>query len=124
MAARKRIHLGREPEAVVDQLGEARRHAVALVHHLAVQRDRLHGAMGDVQHRTPGRLVDAARLQADEAVLDHVDAPDTVLAGDLVEAVEQLAPGRAPHRRCSRASPASKPMIDLPGLSGASSGAG
>ena len=38
----------------------------------------------------PGRLVTAARLHADETVLDEVDAADAVLGADRVERFEQL----------------------------------
>ena len=37
----------------------------------------------------PGVFVDAARLHADEAVLDHVDAPDAVGPGHVVEPAKQ-----------------------------------
>jgi hypothetical protein len=59
------------------------------VHHVAVHCDRLDRAPRGVQHGSARRLVDAARAQPDEAVLDHVDAPDPVRAGELVEAVQQ-----------------------------------
>ena len=36
------------------------------------------------------RLVDLARLDADQAVLDHVDAADAMRAGDRAEAVDEL----------------------------------
>jgi hypothetical protein len=43
-----------------------------------------------VQDDARGRLVDLARLDADEAVLDHVDAAHAVRAGDGLEALDQL----------------------------------
>ena len=42
-----------------------------------------------VEDRAAGRLVDAARLHADEAILDDVDAADAVLAAELVQVREQ-----------------------------------
>jgi len=51
----------------------------------AVEGDALDAAMGAVQDGAAGRLVDAARLHADEAVLDEVEAADAVLAAQLVE---------------------------------------
>src|SRR5262245_61640327 len=85
----KRLPLRREPEAVVDHLGVPGHEAVAQVEHLAVERDRFQRSPRDVQDRPTGRLVDAARLHADEAVLDEVHAPDAVLAAHAVEPLEQ-----------------------------------
>ena len=116
------VHLGREPEAVVDQLGEARGEAVALVHHLAVERDRLDRAVRGVEHGAARRLVDAARLHPDEAVLDHVDAADAVRARDLVQAVEQVRRARAARRRSRPACPSSKPTRSSRGGVGRISG--
>ena len=51
---------------------------------------------GGQQHRAAGRLVDAARLEADEAVLHQVHASDAVRAAELVEPGEE---GRRRERR-------------------------
>ena len=83
------LHLRREPVAVVDQLGEAGHEGVFQVDHAPVQGDRLHGAMGDVQDRAAGSLVDAAGLHAHVARLHHVDPPHAVPAPGLVEAPQQ-----------------------------------
>ena len=48
--------------------------------------------------RAAGRLVDAAGLHADQAVLHHVDAADAVLAAQLVELLHQVNRAHA-HRR-------------------------
>lgn len=50
----------------------------------AVQADALDPPPRRQQHRAPGRLVHSARLHPDEARLDDVDAPDAVVARDLV----------------------------------------
>ena len=89
MSDLQRLALGREPEAVVDHLGVARDERVAEVHHLAVHRERLDRAVRRVQDRAARRLVDAARLHADVAVLDEVDAADAVLAAESVQPLEQ-----------------------------------
>src|SRR2546426_7887443 len=44
--------------------------------HLAIERERLDGAMRDVQDRPAGRFIHAARLHADVAVLHEVHAAD------------------------------------------------
>ncbi len=49
--------------------------------------------MGGTQDGGTGRLVAAARLDADEAVLDNVDAADAVLASELVEGEEEDVDG-------------------------------
>src|SRR5690606_1529432 len=41
------------------------------------------------QDGAAGRLVDAARLHADEAVLDQVEAADAVVAAEIVQRLEQ-----------------------------------
>ena len=43
-----------------------------------------------MQHGAGGRLVDAARLHADESALDQVGAPDAVPSGDRVQLLHQL----------------------------------
>ena len=62
--------------------------------------------------RAARRLVAAARLHADEAVLHQVDAADGVLAADLVERFEQIStPRHAPGRSTETGTPFSKPMV-------------
>ena len=65
------------------------------MHDLAVEGERLQRAVGDVQDRAAGRLVDAARLHADVAVLDQVDSADAVAPADVVEPGEQDGRRRA-----------------------------
>ena len=47
-----------------------------------------------VQDRRGGRLVDLAALDADEAVLDVVDAPDAVRPTELVQPIDELDRGQ------------------------------
>src|SRR5205823_7215907 len=75
----KHLALGREPEAVVDEARVARHQLILKVHRAAVERDALDPAVRREQDRTAGRLVDPARLHADEAVLDQVEAPDAIV---------------------------------------------
>ena len=51
----------------------------------AIERDRFDGAMRDQQDRATGRLIDAARLHADEAVFDQIEPSDTVVVAEFVE---------------------------------------
>jgi hypothetical protein len=74
---------------VVDHLGVARDQAVAEVEHLAVHGERLQGPTRRVEDGAARRLVDAARLHADDAVLHEVHASDAVLTAHPVEAREQ-----------------------------------
>ena len=59
------------------------------MHRLAVERERLHRAMRHMQDGAARRLVDAARLHADIAVLDEIDSADAVVAAKLVQPREQ-----------------------------------
>src|SRR6516164_2374579 len=79
------LALGREPEAVVDELGVARHQLVLQMRRAAVERDALDAAMGGIKDGTARRLVDAARLHADETVLDEIDAADAVRLAERVE---------------------------------------
>src|SRR5690554_5302849 len=73
------------PVAVVDHLGVARHQAVFQVGHFTVQGDGLDGAVG-TQHDGAARcFIAAAGLHAHVAVLNDVQATDTVLAGQLVQ---------------------------------------
>ena len=51
----------------------------------AVERDQLDGAMRREQDRAARRLVDAARLHADEAVLDQVEPADAICPTQFIE---------------------------------------
>ena len=74
-----------EPEAVVDELRIARHHFVLEMGDLTVEADRLDGAMRAHHDRSTGRLVCAAALHPDEAVLDDVETADAVLAAEAIQ---------------------------------------
>ena len=79
-----------EPQTVVDHLRPLLRDRVLEPRHLFRERDVLQRLVSlKKQHR--GRsFVDLARLDADEAVLQVIDAADSVLAADPVEGRHQL----------------------------------
>ena len=78
------------------------------------------GAVRVQQDGAAGRLVDAARLHADEAVLDQVEAADAVVAAEVVERRQQRRPGDSFLPSRQTASPFSKPIVMSVALSGAS----
>src|SRR5262249_56761258 len=55
----------------------------------AVERDALDAAMGGVQDGAARRLIDAAALHADEAVLDQIEPADAVGLAEFVEPRQQ-----------------------------------
>src|SRR4026209_2061220 len=59
------------------------------MHDFAIERDRVERAMRGLQNRHARRFVNAARLHADETILDDVDTPDAVLTAELVPRLEQ-----------------------------------
>src|SRR5208282_800870 len=79
------LALGREPEAVVDQLGVARHQLVLQMRGTAVEGQALDPAMRRLQDGAARGLVDAARLHADKAVLDKIEPADPMLPADLVQ---------------------------------------
>src|SRR5665648_1269378 len=83
------LALRREPEAVIDELRIARHQRVFEVHRLAVEREGLHGAVRGIKNGAARRLVDAAGLHADIAILHQIDAADAVVVAKLVEPGEQ-----------------------------------
>ncbi|OIQ66955.1 hypothetical protein GALL_514710 [mine drainage metagenome] len=64
------------------------------MHGAAVERDAFDAAVGGEQDRAAGGLIDAARLHADEAVLDPVEAADAIVVAELVQLGQQ---GRRAH---------------------------
>ena len=75
----------REPEPVIGQLGELLLQELLYLERLAQRGEALQVLVrGDERHR--GRaLVRLPALDADDAVLHQVDAPDAVVAGDLAD---------------------------------------
>ncbi|MCY1294147.1 hypothetical protein D9M70_434300 [compost metagenome] len=61
-----------------------------------VERDRFDRAVRGEQDRAAGGLIDAARLHADEAVLDEIETADAVVAAVLVKLGKQRG-GRQAH---------------------------
>jgi hypothetical protein len=116
-----RLAQRREPLAVVDELGVAQREALLLVRRLAVERERLERPERLDEQRSARRLVDAARLDADEPVLDQVDPADAVPRRRSAFSVDERA-GASGSRSPRPESPASKPIVTFSGSSGASSG--
>jgi hypothetical protein len=88
-AAHDELPLRAEPEAVVQDLAQLGRHeAVPERTDVAVEREALEVHVSLAQDGRAWRLVATPRLDANESVLDNVDAADTVLAGERVEGEE------------------------------------
>src|SRR5262249_34202777 len=79
------LALGREPEAVVDQLGVFRHQLILEMAGAAVERDLLDAAMRGIEDGAARSLVHAARLHADKAVLHEIKPADAVRAPKLIE---------------------------------------
>ena len=87
----QKLALGRKVEPVVEDARVVEGdELVAQGSHLAVQHQALKVKVGGAQARQAGRLVAAARLEADEAVLDNVDAADAVAASEGVGGEEEV----------------------------------
>ena len=86
----ERIPERAEPQAVVDHLRPLLRDQVLETRHLFRQRDVFECLMSLQQQHGGGRLVDFARLDADQPVLEVVDAADPVLAPHLVQRRHQV----------------------------------
>src|SRR3546814_19273439 len=93
------LALGREPESIVDELGIFGHQLVLQMRRAAVERDAFDAAMRARIDFAARRFIPAARLHADEAVLDEVEADGATLA-------DGAGPGRAQGgRRTSLAGP-------------------
>src|SRR5690606_18846019 len=82
-----------EPQAVVDQLGVAGLEPELLALQVALEADRLEVGVRHDQRQAARALVGLPALDADPAVLDHVDATPAEGTDPLVERGDQL--GRA-----------------------------
>ena len=79
-----------EPQAVVDEVGVLLRELRLEAQRLLRQHHVLERAVRGMKDHRRGRLVDLARLDPDQAVLDLIDAADAVLPAELVEALDEL----------------------------------
>src|SRR3546814_16326563 len=106
------LALRREPEAVIDEFGIARRQLVLQMRRAPVERQLFDPAMGEVIDGAARRLIHAARLHADDAVCDPLEAADAMLPALVIErlhpprrrpspAVDRPAP-TAPHTHLAR----------------------
>lgn len=85
------LTLGREVHAVVELVAPVvADELVAEGAHLGVHDEALEVEMGEAENGHGGGVVAAAGLEADEAVLDDVDAADAVGEAKLVEEGEEL----------------------------------
>ena len=79
-----------EPETVVDELGVAHRHRLLVVQRVTVEDETLELAVGEVEHGPRRGLVDAPGLDAHETVLDEIQPPYPVSAGNSVQGLDHL----------------------------------
>ena len=79
-----------KPKTEINQLGILQRDLLLVVHHFAVQRQRLELAMRGGDQGAARSLIEAAALDADEAVLHQVDAADRIARADLIQQFHDL----------------------------------
>ena len=79
----------REPQAVVNQLGEPQRKCLLEMRGLAVDCQALEFLMRFDEQGSARSFVCASRFHSNEAIFDEVGAADAVLRGDFVECIEQ-----------------------------------
>ena len=80
----------RVPEALVDEVRPLGLDAALVAVDVALEGEVLELLVRRDQGDRGGRLVDLAALDADQPVLDDVDAADAVLAGEHVELLDGL----------------------------------
>src|SRR5207253_1362655 len=105
----------------VDELRVARGDALLLVRALAVEGERFERFERGDEHRAARRLVHAARLDADQAILDQVDAADAVPPPILLT-VSIKAAGESSWPLTATGTPLSNSIVTFSGSSGASVG--
>ena len=74
---------------VVDKLGVLDGQHITHAHDLTIDGQRLQIEVRMIEKRSTGCLIAAPALHTDKPVLDDIDAPDAMLASDLVEVFEQ-----------------------------------
>mmetsp|Transcript_7376 Transcript_7376/g.20112 ORF Transcript_7376/g.20112 Transcript_7376/m.20112 type:complete len:469 (-) Transcript_7376:44-1450(-) len=101
----QRLSLRREPESVVEQLGVLWHQLVLQMHLSAIQADGFNRPVRLDQNGTPGRLVHASALHADESRLDDVNAANAVLSAEPIELCQ--------HRRGAQIDPVDGHRVSL-----------
>ena len=81
--------VGREPQAVVHQVGVLSGEAVLEPRLLLGEAHALERAVGHVERDGSRSLVQLARLDADQPVLHVIDAPHAVASGDIVHQLDE-----------------------------------
>ena len=84
------VHLGSEPKAIVAEAGELQSERLGNPLDLTIHGDALEVKVSSAEKGSPGGLVDSARLDPDEAVLDDVDTTTSISSCDLVGVEEEL----------------------------------
>ena len=85
---------------------------------VSVERQRFQFADRSHQDRAAGRLIAAARLHADEAVLHQIDASHAVFAADALSSSSNLDAAQLLLPVDETGTPCSKPMVTSAGLVG------
>ena len=81
----QRVKQSREPFSVVDKLGDLDGNLLLVVVCVAVKANVVHHAVGKVQNRSAGSLVNAAALHSNAAVFANVNQAHAVLSANLVQ---------------------------------------
>src|SRR4029077_2603017 len=79
----------REPQAEINQLGILERDVLLEVQQIAIEAEGFEFAMSRKQQRASGSFIASARLDADETVLDNIDASDRVASADFVHQFDE-----------------------------------
>src|SRR5688572_3957225 len=85
----KHLAFGGEPEAIIDEFGVTRHHLILEVGSLTVKGQAFNGAVGGVKYGSARRLVDAARLHADKAILNKIYPANAVVTAKIVQGGEE-----------------------------------
>ena len=102
---RQRLPQRGEPQPVVDELRVAHGDRLLEVEGVAVEHEPFELAVGEMEHGSRRRLVDAARLDADQAVLHEIEPPHAVRAGHPVQRLDHLDRAEPPSVERDRDTP-------------------
>src|SRR5260221_1965922 len=83
------LTFGREPEAVIDELGITWHQLVLEMAGAAIEGQALDAAMGGMQDGAAGCFIDAARFHADKTVLHQIQPANAIGLAELVQFGEQ-----------------------------------